>query len=81
MGKLKEEEAGAVRLFEKKESQSETEGGVDSEWTEGGGAGRWEGGGGVGEWEGEGGGENGNLAAAHSGSEGWGLWGGAVGRN
>ena len=80
MTKLKEEEAGAVRLFEKKESQSETEGGLDSEWTEGGGAGRWEGGG-VGEWEGEGGGENGNLAAAHSGSEGWGLWGGAVGRN
>ena len=78
MTKLKEE--GAVGLFEKEESQSETEGGLDSEWTEGGGAGRWEGGG-VGEWEGEGGGENGNLAAAHSGSEGWGLWGGAVGRN
>ena len=79
MGKLKEE--GAVGLFEKEESQSETEeGGLDSEWTEGGEAGRWEGGG-VGEWEGEGGGENGNLAAAHSGSEGWGLWGGAVGRN
>ena len=69
-------------LFEKEESQSETEGGLDSEWTEGGGekldGGKEEV---VGEWEGEGGGENGNLAAAHSGSEGWGLWGGAVGRN
>ena len=37
-------------MFEKEESQSETEGGVDSEWTEGREAGRWEGGG-VGEWE------------------------------